>query len=214
MKKIVLAMLALAAVAVFADDPEPLALADANLAPSGIGFKTIKVGEPGRVITALPFDVEKFSIIPWRIEVTNATKTVTTSETETIYTNFVCAATITNTIQRPVFDTNGAVAGLTNIVSVSIVTNNFSTMPGAPWSMVSRAGYEVTNSVTAKVPCGGTLRVYNTEGDGWGTSTITGGSSAKREVLNMGRIGFYGTMRVEATEAEEAEIKLFYLMMR
>lgn len=211
------AAIALAA-SVFAEDSEPFALTGGELVASGAEVKTIEFGAlGGGAVTALPITIEpNCSVIPWKIEISGAEKTVPAStETVTEYTNYVCTATITNRLTRPYYDENGAVAGITNLVEVKAVTNNFATMPSAPWTMVSRAGKSVTRAVPAsKTNAGGTFRLYTTEGSDWGTMNVTSGAISARDILNMGKIGFPGTMRVTCTEAERGIMKIIYLKLK
>lgn len=191
------------------------AFASGELVATGAGMTTITVGKVGGgVISNADVRIDRNACVPWKIEVLEATKAgEPTTTTETIYTNYVCSITTTNTVVRPNY-VDGKVQGVTNIVTVSTVTNNFPKMPSAPWVEVSKSGYEKTITVPQSAVAGGTVKLSCTEGYDWGALTLTEGKTSNTNVLDMSKVGFVGTLKLTATEAERVKVKITYLKLK
>lgn len=122
--------------------------ADPTFAYSGAGCRTLIVDGGGAVISNRSVTVDAGAVVPWKLEVIQATKTASAETTEFVATNYVgiLSAAVTNwyavaTDSVEVENVTGI--ALTNITVSSTVTNKFDSIDNVDtntWRVVGKDG--------------------------------------------------------------------------
>lgn len=213
MKNILMLALAFCAGAVLADDP--------TITYTGAGCREFIVDAGGDAISNSLVKIDLAGgVVPWKVSVSGATKTATSSVSEFVPTQYVgvCSSTVTNWYSTVVTDTsNGSRIVLTNSVTTAVSTNSFNSIANlnlADWAIVATNGYTKSVSVGSPTAAGGTLVIADDWGHTFGTLTLSGGAATLTDVFNASKIAYSGTLRLTATEAERLKFHIEYLKLK
>ena len=197
----------------------PLFATDPTFTYSGVGVSDIIVDGGGSVISNQLVVIDpSCAVVPWKVEVSEAKKTATSSGTEFVPTNYVGVMTSTVTNWMAVASMN-SVNGfeLTNTVRTATVTNNFNSIVGldlTEWAIVSTNGITRDVSIGTPTAAGGTLTVSNGDGTSWSALTLSSGAVAETNLFDGDKIAFGGTLRLTATQAERLRFRIKYLKLQ
>lgn len=210
MKKMLIIALAICGLSAFATDP--------TFSYGSASRRDIIVDGGGTAISNIAVVVDAgCPIVPWKVEVSGATKTTTSDTTVFTPTNYVGIMTGVHTNWFTVASTN-SVNGfvLTNEVTTSTITNRFTTLQGldlSAWDIVATNGVSETVSAGSSVAAGGTLAISDGTGTSWTTLNISSGSVGSTNVFDATKIAFGGTLRLTATQAERLKLRVTYLKL-